>query len=504
MSATSPSVAVIGGGLSGLAAAHALRGLGARVVVYEAAARPGGVVGTHVDGDYLAETGPHGTRLTSALTSVVDELGLAEVVVHATPPGVDGYVVRRGRLVRLPQSLSGILATRALSWRAKARVLAERWVQPAEGVPVESVAAFFRRRFGGEPVACLVDPLVGALYGGDAERLAAARVCPHLVEAERAHGSVLRAAARHEIPRDFGQLVPPVVSFVGGMTTLTDALARALDGMVRLSTPVTGVTRSAAGWVVSAGRAAGDARRAVVDAVLYAGPAHGIAAIGWPDSVRQLTAPLSAMTYPPLAVVTVGFRRQHVAHPLDGWGLLVPEREAYAILGALFTSSVFPHRAPAGHVTLACYVGGVRRPALGAAPPDTVRAAVVADLRRLLGISGEPTYVHHAAWSRALPQYELGYDGVTRAITALEAAHPGLYFAGSFAGGVSVTDCLAAGRAAAHRIVAECALDQRLSIPHGVTASRAALADVDERTRHPWPSSSSTSSPSPPTATTSN
>jgi len=503
MTGAPASIAVIGGGLSGLTMARALRGLGARVTVYEASPRPGGVVGSIVENGYVGETGPHLVPRSAVLTALIDELDLGSEVVEVNLGAARPYVVRHGRLVGMPSTPAGLLGSRLLSWPAKLRLLAEPWARPGPTDQDESVAAFTRRRFGAEVLESVVAPLIACWTGGDVERLSLRHALPAVAALDREHRSLLRVALAARGRRQTRLQGVTLLSFRDGMQTLTDALARSLGPAVHAGTAVTAVTRSGTGWVVTAGRAAGTARRMTVDAVVYAGPAHAVRSIAWPDSVRQLAGPLGAIHHSPLTVLTLGFRREHVAHPLNGLGVFVPDAEAYAILGALFVSSLFPGRAPIGHVSIACIVGGARRSALGAAPADTIRAAVIADLRRLVGVTGEPSFAHHATWTHALPQYDLGYETVARAVSGLEAAHPGLYFGGSYLGGVGVSDCVHSARALAHRVVAECSLDQRLAAPSAIVVGRIPMADRPIP-RESWPPSPSTSSQSPPTPTTSN
>jgi protoporphyrinogen/coproporphyrinogen III oxidase len=496
-----PSIAVIGAGLSGLVTAYALRELGARVTVYEASQRTGGVVGSVVEDGYVGETGPHFVAGSPAVSALLDDLDLTSEVVDAQFASAAPFVVRRGRLVRTPATALGLLTSPLLSVPGRLRVLGELWA-PGPWSQDESIAAFTRRRFGREVLASLVGPMVSCWTGGDPERLSVRHALPDVAAFEREHGSLVRGSIRVRGGRGTPLHAPTLLSFRDGMQTLTDALARALGPAVHVGAAVTGIARSGAGWIVTAGRASGTVRRATVDVLVYAGPAHGVRGISWPDSIRPLAGPLGDVHHAPVAVLTLGFRREHVAHPLNGLGVVVPDAEAYALAGALFVSSLFPGRAPIGHVAIACLVGGARRGALGAAPAETMRAAVIADLRRLVGVSGEPTFMHHATWTRGLPQYELGYENVGRAVSALEAAHPGLYFVGSYLGGIGIGDCIRSARALAHRVVAECALDQRLATPAGIVVGRIPMADRPTP-RRPWPPSTSTSSQSPPTPTTS-
>jgi protoporphyrinogen/coproporphyrinogen III oxidase len=497
------SIAVVGGGLWGLTVAHALRALGARVSVYEASRQVGGTVGTVVENGYLAEAGPPCAVRTNVLTALVDELHLASEVVEVGLREAPIFAVRRGCLWPVPSTLASLLGTPLLSRRAKIRLLSEPWRHVGLSDADESIGSFVRRRLGVEVLDTIIAPAVACWVGGDAERLSLRHTLPALAAAESEHGSLTTATTFARRRSGAAPLeTTRLLSFRDGMQTLTDALARALGSAIHTGSAVTAITRAETGWMLTVARAGGVTRRIPADAVVCAAPAHAVGAIAWPDSVDRLAAPLRAIAYAPLTVLTLGFRREHVAHSLNGLGAVVPTGAPHAIHGVLFASSLFPGRAPVGHVTMACVVAGSDRDALASATTATIEGAVVADLRRLVGVRGEPSFVHRETSMAALPQYELGHDAVDRAVSTIESAHPGLYLGGGWVGGLGIDACIRNARALAHRVAAECALDQRLATPRGIVVGRIPM------TRHPnqlrtWPRPPLTSSLSPHTPTTS-
>jgi oxygen-dependent protoporphyrinogen oxidase len=181
------------------------------------------------------------------------------------------------------------------------------------------------------------------------------------------------------------------------------------------------------------------------DAVVLALPAAALARLAIGPSGGCPLAPLDLVDYPPVTSLFLGFRREQVAHPLDGFGALVPAVEKRSILGVLFSSTLFPGRAPAGHVALTVYVGGTRQPEVAQLAPEVLRPRVLADLRDLLGVTGEPVFSHATFWPRAIPQYNLGYERPLAAMTKAEEQHPGLFIGGHVRDGISVANCIAAG-----------------------------------------------------------
>ena len=213
---------------------------------------------------------------------------------------------------------------------------------------------------------------------------------------------------------------------------------------MRYATRVQAIRRTAGGWTIESG---GPAGAESFSAVLCALPADALAQLrfeGVPGAERL--AELQAIEQPPVVSVFTGYRREDVAHPLDGFGLLMPEVERRRILGVLFSSTLFPGRAPEGHVALSTFVGGVRSPELARLDDAGLRQLVREELGALLGVRGEPVYCHVQRWPRAIPQYTLGYERFKAIFTGLEAAAPGLHFGGNARDGISLANCIESGR----------------------------------------------------------
>ncbi len=443
-----PSI-VVGAGIAGLAAADRLRRSGSAVTVFEASEQAGGAIRTERHGGYLVDLGPN-TLVARALEleAAITDLGLGDERVWADDAAEHRYVVRGGRPVPVPTNPRALLRSPFLSARGKLRLLGEPFARRGRAED-ESVGAFVRRRLGAEALAFGADPFVAGVFAGDPERLSVRHAFPALAEMERAHGSLLRGAvARRRAGRQGG--VPPSArrpfSFREGMQTLPDALAARLGPALRLNAAVTALRRGDAGFEVTAAGPAGPKTHRA-GAVVLAVPPHRLPDLDAPVDL----APLRAVPFPPVAVFALGFRRAEVAHPLDGFGVLVPSREPFRMLGAQFSSTLFPSRAPAGHVLLTLFFGGARHPEDADLPDDALLDLALTDLRRLLGVRGAPTFARRYTWARAIPQYELGYGRVLAAIEDLEAAWPGCFVAGNVRGGISVGEALASGVRAAER-----------------------------------------------------
>ncbi len=462
------SVAVVGAGITGLVAAYELRRKGVNVTLYEASNQTGGAIRTTHDDGFLAEHGPNSFVSSAPVEELLGKLDLQGDVVEADPDANRRFIVRGGRLIPFPLTPPAMLGTRLFSLRAKLRVLAEPLVSRGAATGDESIASFVRRRLGREVLDYAVDPFISGIFAGDPEQLSMAHAFPRVYELERTHGSISKGlmAQRRAAKQARAQAATatnvvaqtPVgparlISFVDGMQTLTDALEASLTGIVRLGCPVRLLHRAEARWELEAG-AEGATRMHRVDAVVMATPAHVLAAMELPASLRRDSAPVEQVEYPPVSTFTLGFRRADVAHPLDGFGMLIPAAEGRTVLGALFSSSLFPARAPEEHVTITCFVGGARNPKVARESTDVLMGRVMHDLRSLLGVRADPVYVKHVFWPRAIPQYTLGYQSVKDAADATELANPGLYLAGNYRNGVSVGDCVASGQQLAERVAA--------------------------------------------------
>ena len=451
------AVAIVGGGVAGLTAAYRLKQRGVRVVVYEAGERVGGAVRTLRSEGYLAELGPNSMAGPApALRGLLTELKLDASLVSVSPAAKKRYVVRKNRLLPLPLSPQALLTTRLLSNGAKLAVFGESLVEAGDSPSEESIATFVRRRFNQEILDYVANPFVAGIYAGDPEQLSVRHALPKLYGLERTHGSVIKAfgsmmrARKPDADAAGSAAAGGMASFRHGLQELTDALARELHAEIRLRAPVTQLRSGPKGWTVGAAYQTAE----LYDAVVYAAPAHCLDEIELEFPAGDRIGTLASIVHPPVAVLALGFRREDVSHPLDGFGFLLPEIERRHALGVIFSSSLFPGRAPDGHVLLTAFVGGVRNPDLAHADEPTITARVMDDLRALLGAKGEPTFRAFQLWSKAIPQYDLSYGRFKDIMDEAERRNPGLALAGSYREGVALGDAIASGEEAATRLAA--------------------------------------------------
>ncbi len=446
MTVTDSEIAVVGAGVSGLATAYLLAARGHRVTVLERQVTIGGnAVSERRDG-FLFEHGPSSVNATMPEARALSRvLGLKERECELTSAVRHRYLVKNGELLAIPLHPFGLFTSSYLSWRGRLRSLAEILIPPAANGE-ETVAAFWCRRFGREFAEGVVDPLVAGLFAGRSRDLSMPAVFPKILELERRHGSVTRAMIARRRP---GAAMPGrrLFSWRDGVASLPQALATALGGAVRTGVTVRRLSRTSDGFRLDLGNSGALRTRAVV----LATQPHvaGFLLEGLDPPAAEA---VHAIPAPPVAVVFLGFPRRRVAHPLDGVGCLVAERENRPANGILFCSSMFPHRAPEGRVALAVYLGGARSPELARLPAADLVAVARAEAASLLGAEGEPVTVRLRQWPRGLPQYLLGHPDRVATILGLAERQPGLFVTGNYLSGLSVAACVARAELTAARV----------------------------------------------------
>ena len=450
------SVAIIGAGITGLTAAFYLKRSGVPVTVYESGDRVGGAIQSIRAEGYLAEFGPNTILETSPkVTQLVRDAGLASRRLDPDPKAGARYVVRYQRPIEMPGSPLGFLTTNLFTLRAKLAVLREPFVAARRDGKEESVAEFVVRRLGQEFLDHAIDALVAGVYAGDPYKLSVPQAFPKLGQLEARYGSLIKGQIfgarerkrRGEVAKDRAAKF----SFDEGLQVLPETLRERLGEAVRLNTTVTRLTQSSESWSLDV-RERGQLSRVEHSAVIYAGTAFKLAELEVQSAMPLRFATFAEIRYPPVASVVLGFRREDVAHPCTGFGMLIPRVEGFKILGTIFSSALFPNRAPAGHLTLTSYVGGERYPELASQSPEKLFALTCEDLRVLLGVKGKPTFQHCVYYPQAIPQYNVGYGRYREQMADIEKKALGLFFAGHYRDGISLSDTIVSAGNVADRV----------------------------------------------------
>jgi protoporphyrinogen/coproporphyrinogen III oxidase len=435
-------IVIVGGGLSGLAAAFRIRQSHptADLTLLEAHDQLGGNIGTERIDGFTVERGPNG--LFDAKPHAIQlchDLGLGDRLIPASEGSrKNRYLFVRGKMHRLPGDPLGLLRTPLLSVRGKLDLLAEPFRRRPGRLPDdESVAEFARRRFGREAADIFIDGLVTGIHAGDPERLSLRAAFPRLAKFEAESGSVIRGALRAAKQRKKAGGGPQRMwSFREGLRVLIDTLAERLGSVAQTGVPVSRLEPASNGWrLMGQGGTVWNA-----DTVILTTPAHHQAEL-LREGDPELSADLAGIRSNAIAVVALGYREQDAPFRPDGFGYIAPQNTRRDVLGVQWCSSTFPDRAPPGFVLWRALCGGVNRADVAALPDDELIRVVHAEMRVTMGVTAPPVFTRIVRWPRAIPQYEVGHPQRMRRILDRAARHRGLILGGNAYHGVALNDC---------------------------------------------------------------
>jgi protoporphyrinogen/coproporphyrinogen III oxidase len=457
-------VAIIGGGISGLAAAFSLEGPRragqVEYVLYESSPRLGGVLRTEQIQGCLVEAGPD-SFLTEKpwAVNLCRDIGLGDQLIGSNDADRKTYILVRGRLVPMPDGLIFMVPTKILptgfsplfSWNTKLRMVLELFDPPRAADGDESVAAFVGRHYGAEMVSRLADPLLSGVYGGESANLSVRAVLPRFAEMERAHGSLGRAmlAARRKMSRSGNSATPPLfTSLKNGMQQLVEVLVSKLNrASLLMNTPVQAIQPETEGWKVTAGLNSQN-----FDSVIVALPALAAAQILAICS-PELSAELAAIGYSSSITVGLGYDREVRQSLPPGFGFLVPHTEGMRLLATTFVHNKFPYRAPEDRALLRCFFAGRNAENIWQFSDDAIVAVVRNELQTILGLRATPVFARVYKWKSAMAQYGLGHLDRLDRIAGLLRQLPGLALAGNGYRGIGVPDCIRSGRETAQQAI---------------------------------------------------
>ncbi|HTZ84185.1 MAG TPA: protoporphyrinogen oxidase [Candidatus Acidoferrales bacterium] len=458
-------IAIVGGGISGLAAAYEIEqrrqaGTDVEYVLFESSSRLGGVLRTEQINGCIVEAGPDSFVTEKPWAAdLCRSLGLGNELIGSNDAQRKTYILTRGRLVEMPDGLMFLVPTKILptglsplfSWKTKLRMTQELFHPPRAADHDESVSAFVERHYGSEMVDRLADPLLSGVYGGEAANLSVRAVLPRFAEMERTHGSLGRAmlAARKKMRAGPKRTAPPL------FTSLKDGMQHLAESVVARLTPACTVTNAAVdavqpeagGWIVSAGLNSDH-----FDAVIIALPALAAANVLRMASL-DLSTELGAIRYTSSITVGLGYDQDVRRSLPPGFGFLVPRSEGKQLLAATFVHNKFPHRAPEDRALLRCFFAGSNAENVWPLSDDQIVGIVRNELHEILGLRAEPLFARIYKWKSAMAQYGVGHLDRLDRIERLRQKLPGLALAGNAYRGIGVPDCVRSGRDAAAQLI---------------------------------------------------
>lgn len=440
-------IAIVGAGISGLSAAYTLKKQKCEIDVFEKNAKPGGAIKTETQNGWLTEYGPNSLLIRDAtVRDFLAEIGLLNSIVEANRKAAKRFIVKKHQLHPLPSSLMSAVKTPLFSFNGKARVLLEPFIKKNE-TKEETVADFVSRRLGTEILDYGINPFVAGIFANNPNNLSLKHAFPAMHHLEQEYGSLIWGAISGKKERvESGRIDRKLVSFEGGLQELPEKIASMLPN-VYYNTRVQCVYQKNDGWYIQSGNTQyGPYNKVIVNIPLYQWSNDFLDIEGFEEQLKE------DVTYPPLSVLHLGYKKTDIKHALDGFGFLVPEKEKLHILGALFSSTLFKNRAPEGHHLLTVFIGGGRDPELAHQSTEKLIKLAQADLHKLIGLRGRYVFKEHVFWPKSIPGYHVGYGDVLDKISDMEEKNPGLYIAGNFRHGISVPDCIKTGLSLAQKI----------------------------------------------------
>jgi protoporphyrinogen/coproporphyrinogen III oxidase len=441
---------VVGGGISGLVCAYALRKSGIDAQLIEASPRPGGVINSVTRDGFLLELGPQSFSGTRALRELCVELGISNELLQA-PPHAPRYVLIDGKLRPVPLRPPAFFVSSLINGSTKWALLRDIFGKSIPPELDESVANFVRRKFSPQLLDRLVGPFVSGVYAGDPERLSLRSAFPQLYEAEKTAGSIVRGMMRLAKSKKGPRERPTLQTFRQGNETLVRALANKLGPALLTETKVAELScQNGRSFQIRLENRRGS-ESVFPDSLILATPTDvtGTLLSQLDSSFETL---LNSIDYAAVAVVSLGYRKQDVEHSLDGFGFLVPRSNGLRVLGSVWNSSLFPGRAPDSHALLTSFVGGTTDPAASKLQPHELASLVHREISPLLSIKGEPVFTYVTIWPRALPQYNLGHADRLAAVATACSRFPGLYLTGNYLRGPAIGSCVDQALAVAEEV----------------------------------------------------
>ncbi len=441
-------VAIIGGGISGLTAAFWLKSNGIDVKLFEKNDRVGGSIRTEIKEGFLVEYGPNSTLDTTPLIDkLLDELGILEEKVLATRESDKRYILRAGKIFPLPMGPGAFLTSKLFTKSAKFRLMKEPFIKSKANAH-ETIAEFTHRRLGQEFLDYAINPFVAGVFAGDPQMINVKTAFPRLYELEQRYGSLIKGAMKssrqRKKSREKSKRSAKTFSFNNGMQTLTDAIYSKINSDVSLNSNIEEIVQiQENGNIRFRVNCNGNDSlpSEIYDSIIISTPSYSasrlIAKID-----KKLAGYLKEIYYPPVNVIYTGFKRLKINHILDGFGYLIPELEKRKILGSLWSSSLFPGRAPEGYCSLTSFIGGARSPELTDLDDNELIDITLEELDSVLGIKGEPDLFKIVRWKHAIPQYNNHYTDLFDAVESFQINNKAIFICNNFYKGISVGDCI--------------------------------------------------------------
>lgn len=438
-------IAVLGAGISGLTTAYWLLKEGYDVTVFESKRSPGGAMITENENDYLIDYGPNsGLETTPLISKIVEEVGLKDQMIYASESSNTRYILKNNKLHPLPTDPKAFLKTKLFSAKAKLRLLKEPFIGKSGDGYFQSIAEFVEHRLGKEFLDYAIDPFVSGVFAGDPAKLSVASAFPKLYRLEEIYGGLMKGmilGARERKKRnEESKQSAKMFSFINGMQSFPQAITDSIRKNVKLNCIVENIDKVETGYKINYSEQ--DFQfEAEADIVVSTMPAYKISGL-YKDMENETRKVLNKIYYPPVMVLYLGYKKENIGQPLDGFGFLIPSKEKKPFLGAIWSSTIFPNRSSENDASFTLFVGGSRNPEILDQNQDELIKKVIAEFVEIMDIKGEPDLLKYKLWEKAIPQYNLGYIQTESVLRKFENENKGFFLGGNYLGGISVGDCV--------------------------------------------------------------
>lgn len=438
-------IVILGGGISGLATAFLLDREGYDVLVLEKNKEVGGSMNTTLEDSFLFDKGPNsGLETVPLISEIVEEVGLKDEWIYASSVSNKRYILRNNKLHPLPMGPSSLLSSELFSASGKFRLLLEPFIGRSNDGYYQSIAQFVKRRLGQEFLDYAINPFVAGVYAGNPEELSVKSAFPKLYELEEKYGGLIvgtvKSIRERKKREEKSKQSARMFSFLNGMQSFPKAIANKLGDKVKTFCEVIKIEKKENGFNVVYNNA-NEITNVDCDIVILTLPAY-IASYIVKDIDPVLTNHLESIYYPPVMVLYLGYKKEDIGQPLDGFGYLIPQKENKSYLGAIWSSAIFQNRAKEGYETFTLFVGGSRNPQIFELDKDLIIKKVIDEFNDVMKIKSQPYYKSYKYWNKAIPQYNIGYIEHERYFDEFEKKNPGIIISGNYRGGISVGDCI--------------------------------------------------------------
>jgi oxygen-dependent protoporphyrinogen oxidase len=426
------------------------------VTVLEKKSTPGGSIETKTDAGYLFDQGPNsGLETHPLIAQLVKELGLQDEMIYANKEANKRYILRNGELHALPMSPPGLVKTNLFPTKAKLRLLAEPFIGRSKEGYYQSISQFVERRLGKEFLDYAINPFVAGVYAGNPDELSVKSAFPKLYELEEKYGGLIigtiKSIRERKKRAEKSKQSAKMFSFKSGMNIFPKTISGSLKEKVIFETEVTSVEKIDAGYRV---KFVQDEKRNSLDCdiLISAIPAYAAATLV-KDLDTKTAEHLLNVYYPPVLVLYVGYEKSSISRPLDGFGFLIPSKENKSFLGAIWSSVLFPERCEDDQASFTIFAGGSRNPKITEQDKNELVAQVLKEFHEIMKINSEPVFIDSKFWSKAIPQYNVGYIEHVKAFEDFENKFPGFILAGNYRGGISLGDCVKSSEAVYKKVI---------------------------------------------------